>query len=173
MMAYEERDLETMPIERLEGVAMDMAGEVDQFDTALSEAIAPEGDFSMDRLNGVVDALNDVVELIPDADEYPVFEEDIEVFPMEFVNYFDMINMALNDAAMEDMVIELETIADDKDLARLTGQLKAIAKNGDFKRFMKNQYRGAAPVEEEVVEEVPMEMAPMEEDMDNLFMERM
>jgi hypothetical protein len=180
MAMYEEKTLETMPIERLEGVATDMAMQVDENEMGLKEAMVPEGEFTAVRLNAVVDAMNDIVTLMPDVEEYPVFEDDIEVFPTEFMDYFNIINTALTDAAMDELVIEVETVQDDQDLARVAGELGSIAKNGEFKRFLKNQYKGAAaPVEEEVIEEFPMveegpigPEAPMEE-MDTLFMERM
>ena len=172
MATYSEEQLNSMPIERLEGVATDMAAQVDQNEMALTEAMAPEGEFSMARLNAVVDAMNDVVALMPDVEEYPTFEEDIDIFPPEFVDYFNMINTALRDAALNELEIDFMTAADDRDLAALAGALKSIAKNSEFKRHLKNAV-SAAPVEEEVIEEVPLEGEPMMEEVDTLFMDRM
>tara|TARA_R110002012_G_scaffold287778_1_gene480295 strand:- start:1126 stop:1647 length:522 start_codon:yes stop_codon:yes gene_type:complete len=173
MAMYNEEQLNSMPIERLEGVATDMAAQVDDNEMALTTAMSPEGEFSMARLNAVVDGMNAVVALMPDVEDYPTFEEDIEIFPGEFVEYFNMINTALRDAALDELEIDFMTVADDRDLARLAGELKSLAKNSEFKRHLKNAGGAAAPVEEEVIEEIPIEGEPMMEEVDTLFMDRM
>ncbi len=165
-MAYE-----TMGTPELEGMAMDMAAQVDQNQETMTMARAPEGDFSLTRLNAVVDALNDVVDLFPDVEIYPSFQEEVDLFPDEFVTYLDIVSAAARDAGVDELDIAIEGISDDSDLTLLAGQLKSLAKNKDFQRFMKSEY-AAAP--EEVVEEeviAPDEQPP--EEVDTLFMERM
>tara|TARA_R110000824_G_scaffold62094_5_gene164658 strand:- start:22122 stop:22619 length:498 start_codon:yes stop_codon:yes gene_type:complete len=165
-MAYE-----NIPTEELEGMAMGMAGEVDAARENTAMARAPEGDFSLGRLNTLVDAFNDVAELFPDMPMYPSFSEEVDMFPAEFVTAIDAVNAAATDAMMDDMVIEVMDITDDQDLARAAGQLKALAKDKDFQRFLKQEYTSPDVVEEEMVAPA----APEEggEVADDLFMSRM
>lgn len=165
-MAYE-----NIPTEELEGMAMGMAGEVDAARENAAMARAPEGDFSLTRLNALVDAFNDVAELFPDMPMYPSFSEETDIFPSEFVTAIDAVNAAATDAMLDEMVIDVMAIADDKDLAKAAGQLKSLAKNKDFQRFLKQEYTSPDVVEEEMVEPVAAEEGV--EAADDLFMSRM
>jgi hypothetical protein len=169
MARFTDEEMEAMPTEELEGVAMGMAEEVDATEDLMRESVAPEGDFSAAKLNAVVDALNDVLELMG-APEYPTFEEDIEVFPIEFVQQLEMINAALTDAGMDDLALVMAEISDDKDLTLLAGQIASLAGNKDFMRFLKQQTPAAPPEETVEVEET---IETPEGDTDALMMQRM
>ena len=108
--------------------------------------------------------------LMPDVPEYPSFEEDITVFPGEFVDAIEMVNQVASDVGLDDMVIDITVIGDDKDLTAAAGQLKALASSREFKQMLK-QMPGktdlAAPVEE------APPAGPADEEMDNMMMMRM
>lgn len=172
MARFTDEEMDAMSTEELEATAMGMAEEVDDTERFMRDVVAPEGDFSAAKLNSVVDALNSVLDILG-APAYPTFEEDIEVFPIEFVQQLEMINGALTDAGMDDMVLAMEGISDDKDLTLLAGKLASIAKDKDFVRFLKQQSPPDAapePVEEEIVEET---VETPEGDVDALMMQRM
>jgi hypothetical protein len=170
-MALRER-LEGMPVEKLEEMKAGMEQEVADNDMMLAEAetAAPQGDFSAAKLNTMVGALNAVLEQMPQVPEYPEFSEDIEVFPQEFVDAIEMVNQVASDVGLDDMVIDITVIGDDKDLTAAAGQLKALASSREFKQMLK-QMPGktdlAAPVEE------APPAGPPEEEIDNMMMMRM
>ena len=172
MARFTDAELDAMPTEELEGVALGMAEEVDATEDLMRESVSPEGDFSAAKLNAVVDALNSILEIMGGADPYPVFEDDIEVFPIEFVQQFEMVNAALTDAGMDDLIIDLTVVGDDKDLSLLAGQLASLAADKDFIRFLKQQ-APPAPTEEVVEVEETIETPEMTEDVDALMMQRM
>jgi len=175
MARFTDEDMDAMSTEELEGAAVEGAAELEADESAVLEATAPEGDFSMRALNAVVDALNEINGLMG-APEYPTFEEDIELFPTEFMDNLNMVNQALTDAGMDEMSIDLMTMGDDKDLTLLAGELASLASDKDFVRFMRQQEREApAPAPEEEVVEVDetIETPGMTEDIDALMMQRM
>jgi hypothetical protein len=170
-MALRER-LEGMPVEKLEEMKAGMEQEVADNDMMMAEAetAAPQGDFSAGKLNTMVGALNAVLEQMPQVPEYPEFAEDIEVFPQEFVDAIEMVNQVASDVGLDDMVIDITVIGDDKDLTGAAGQLKALASSREFKQMLKQmpgQTDLAAPVEE------APPAGPADEEMDNMMMMRM
>lgn len=155
-------------------------GMVDQLRMAEEEemqAMAPTGDFSKSALNSLVRAHNKVSSLF-DMETYPDFSEGLEEFPARFVRELMMIAQAVSDAIDADildgeMMIDLEGVSSDRDLALLAGRLESISKSKEFKRFLKE----ASEVDDEPVEDkeeasVPAEEAS-DEDIDRLMMERM
>ena len=140
-------------------------------------AMAPVGDFSKAALNSLVKAHNKVTALFEGTETYPEFEDDQETFPGEFVRELMMISQAVDDAIAAgllegDMAIDLDGVAEDRDLAMLAGRLDQIAKSKDFKRLLKEQ---PGPEEEgpkeEPAEEVPE--GPTDEDLDALMSSRL
>ena len=115
----------------------------------------PEGKFSAGALNRLVNELNGVLELF--GESYPEFEEDITIFPQEFVQSLNMVGAAAVDAGV-DFEIVFEDIADDRDLAMLAGQLRTLAKDRAFQRFLQEStlVEEEPVVEEEVVVEEPI-----------------
>ena len=122
----------------------------------------PEGKFSAGALNRLVNELNGVLELF--GESYPEFEEDITIFPQEFVQSLNMVGAAAADAGVEFEIV-FEDIADDRDLAMLAGQLRTLAKDRAFQRFLQEStlVEEEPVVEEEVVveEEIPTDMDAM------------
>lgn len=130
--------------------------------------IVPEGKFSKGALNRLVKQLNVVLEMFDQS--YPEFNEDITVFPPEFVTSLEMVMTAANDAGV-DFDLDFEEIKDDRDLAMVAGKLSKLAKDKTFKRFLEsNSLRPEEAEEETVVEEETVEMPS---DMDEMFARRM
>lgn len=170
-MALRER-LEGMPVEKLQEMATGMEQEVVDNEAIIAEGqvALPEGDFSAGKLNMMVGALNEVLGQMPEVPEYPEFQEDIEVFPQEFVDAIEMVNQVASDVGLDEVVIEVGVIGDDTDLTAAAGQLKALATSREFKQMLK-QMPGktdlAAPVEE------APPAGPPEEEIETLMMSRM
>lgn len=145
------------------------AQEVGAEQDVLREAtmVVPEGKFTKNALNRLVKELNAVLELFQQS--YPEFEEDITIFPEEFVTSLDMVATAAADAGV-DFELDMQSIRDDRDLAMVAGQLRNLAKDKTFKKFLEsNTIMG----DEEVVEEEVAVEEPMPEDMDAMFAGRM
>jgi len=155
-------------------------GMVDQLRMAEEEdmqSMAPTGDFSKSALNSLVRAHNKVSSLF-DMETYPDFSEGLEEFPARFVRELMMIAQAVSDAIDADildseMMIDLEGVSSDRDLALLAGRLESISKSKEFKRFLKEASEADdEPVEDKEEGSVPAEEAS-DEDIDRLMMERM
>ena len=117
--------------------------------------ILPEGKFSVGALNRLVKELNGVLELF--GESYPEFEEDITIFPQEFVQSLNMVGAAAADAGVEFEIV-FEDIADDRDLAMVAGQLRKLAKDKTLQKFLQEStlVEEEPVVEEEVVVEEPI-----------------
>jgi len=127
----------------------------------------PQGKFSSGALNRLVKELNGVLQLF--GETYPEFEEDITIFPQEFVQSLNMVSAAAADAGVE-FEINMEEITDDRDLAIVAGQLRKLAKDKTLQKFLQE----STMVEEEpVVEEEVVEEPVMEADIDAMFAGRM
>lgn len=145
------------------------AQEVGAEQDVLREAtmVVPEGKFTKNALNRLVKELNGVLELFQQS--YPEFEEDITIFPEDFVASLDMVATAAVDAGV-DFELDMQSIVDDRSLAMVAGQLRNLAKDKTFKKFLEsNTIMG----DEEVVEEEVVVEEPMPEDMDAMFAGRM
>ena len=64
-----------------------------------SAMITPQGKFSKNALNRLVKELNVVLDMFEQS--YPEFEEDITVFPEDFVRMLDMVASAVSDAGLD------------------------------------------------------------------------
>ena len=106
-----------------------------EMDSALA-AQAPDGDFSVDGLNRLVEALNGVLPMF-DVEDYPTFDDAIDgALPIEFVKQLKMVLAAAADSGLEEMQVDLSAIQDDQDLMMLAGRLDALSQDVGFKRFL-------------------------------------
>jgi hypothetical protein len=112
---------------------MDMAKEVD--DAEMSAIPKIEGDFSLQRINGVVAALNRVNRMFQ-APPYPDFESAPQVLPPEFVKNLLMVDAAVDASGMDEYSLKLEEIADDDGMKMIQGRLDAMASDKSFKAFL-------------------------------------
>ena len=124
-----------------QGEAEGMVDQLRMAEDAEMSAMAPTGNFSKVALNSLVRAHNKVSSLF-DMETYPDFSEGLEEFPANFVRELMMIAQAVSDAIDEDvlegeMMIDLEGVSSDRDLALLAGRLESISRSKDFKRFLK------------------------------------
>ena len=144
-----------------------VGAEQDAMMEQMQQQITPQGKFSKNSLNRLVKELNVVLEMFDQT--YPMFEEDITIFPEEFVSSLTMVKSAADDAGV-DFEINMEEISDDRDLAMVAGQLRKLSRDKTFKRFLE---ANTLMPEEEVVEEevVVEEEAPV--DIDAMFAGRM
>ena len=138
-----EVEIEKGPMEPAEEEMMGKAREMDDMEEEAYGATAPQGDFSAGGLNALVDGLNTVLPMfgIPD---YERFSEGMTTLPPKFVKLLTMVNEAVSAAGMDDMVIDLATITDDKGLKMAAGKLRSLAGKADFKRFLRSE-RPEAP----------------------------
>lgn len=123
------------------------------------ETVAPSGTYTVMGLNSLVDALNTVLPMfsIPD---YAKFTETVPTLPGEFVKMLTMVNEAAIGAGLDEAVVDLATIVDDKGLKMAAGKLMTLAANTAFKQYL----RSAEPmgtIEPKTAEAAPMGGAPM------------
>lgn len=139
------------------------------------ETAAPSGKYTVMGLNALVDALNVVLPMfgIPD---YAKFTESVPTLPGQFVKMLTMVNDAATQAGVDEAVIDLSTIVDDKSLKMAAGKLMTLAANTAFKQFL----RSSKPVmpEEEEEDDKEEEMAPKSSEApgmgaDDMMMSRM
>jgi|TARA_R100000084_G_scaffold108575_2_gene71600 hypothetical protein len=144
-----------------------VGAEQDAMMEQMQQQITPQGKFSKNSLNRLVKELNVVLEMFDQT--YPMFEEDITIFPQEFVSSLTMVKSAADDAGV-DFDIDMEEISDDRDLAMVAGQLRKLGRDKTFKRFL--EANTMMPEEEEVEVEIEVE-AGDDTDMDEFFAGRM
>ncbi len=138
-----EVEIEKGPMEPEEEEMMGQARQLDEVEDEAYMQVAPQGDFSVGGLNALVDGLNSVLPLfgLPD---YERFAESSGVLPPAFVKQLTMVMEAAKGAGLDDMMIDLGTITDDKGLKMAAGKLRALAANTSFKRFLRSE-RPEAP----------------------------
>lgn len=124
-------EMETMEVtpDRL----MDLAAEADEREMEMMPTIS--GDFSLDRVNKVVDSLNRVNKVFK-APMYPKFEKAPDPFPPEFIKNLEMVDAAIMSAELDEYKFDLSAIQDDEDLKSLAGKLDAAASDKSFKAFL-------------------------------------
>ena len=136
--------------------------------------VAPSGKYTVMGLNSLVDALNTVLPMfsIPD---YAKFTESVTTLPGQFVKMLTMVNEAAMAAGLDEVVIDLSTIVDDKGLKMAAGKLMTLAANTAFKQFLRSaEPRGTIePKEEEEEESGPMASEAMGMGADDMMMRRM
>lgn len=138
------------------------------------ETAAPSGTYTVMGLNSLVDALNTVLPMfgIPD---YAKFTETVPTLPGQFVKMLTMVNDAATQAGVDEAVIDLSTIVDDKALKMAAGKLMTLAANTAFKQFLRSS-KPTMPEEEE--DDKEEEMAPKSSEApgmgaDDMMMSRM
>ena len=154
------------------------AEEVDQEHERAMDMAAPQGAYSVESLNDLVDSLNKVLPMFNETQPYPSFSEGIDgELPTEFVSALMMVSQAATDAGLERLAPDLENMGDDAGLDRAARMMDTLAYNQTFKTFLKSTTPGtpqeltdAAPAEAAPVE--PMPAGPQPEEMDQLLAAR-
>ena len=146
--------------------ANDMTAAGDELQAEVDAALPPvRGLFSQTAANALVSAANAALTAGGFDGNYPEFDADLTELPAEFLRLL----MMLSDAAAQvapDIVIDLSTIEDDRDLAMLASQLQQLASSAEFQQLM------GGPGETEVVAEA-VPAAPAAPPEEALMMERM
>jgi hypothetical protein len=152
-----------------------MIAEAEDVDEQEFAAMAPRGNFTAKAMNNLVAAANRLLPAFEQTPDYPTFNEDVQVFPTDFVRVLGMFQGAVNSAVDagaidEQFDFEMEDIVDDQSINLLAGKITNLANNREFKNFLKNP-----PMEEEVEEATVEEEIPMasDEEMNKMFMDRM
>lgn len=168
----------------MEGPEMSLQVEIETAeneDEAMYSEMAPSGRYSKKALNNLVKATNTLLPLFEQTPDYPTFTEDLEGrLPTDFVRVLAMFQGAIDGAVQTDAIdgefaFAMEELTDDNAANILAGKLTSIAKNRDFRNFLKEPAMVEETMEEEVVaEEGPATPETMSEDeLDALFMGRM
>ena len=132
-MMMAERAMEEKAMEPTPDRLMDLADEADEAEMQAMPVI--EGDFSLARINGVVNALNRVNKMFQ-APEYPQFESAPKVLPPEFVKNLLMVDAAVDASGMDEYSLQLDELADDEAMKMVQGKLDAMASDKSFKAFL-------------------------------------
>ena len=108
---------------------------MDENITEEAVTLAPEGRYSVNGLNSLVDALNEVLPLFQ-LPEYDAFGEEISgPLPEDFVRQILMVGTAAEAAGLE--ALDLTDVVDDRGLEILAGRLKTYARDRGFQQFLK------------------------------------
>jgi hypothetical protein len=147
------------PMPLPEGVR-EVADRADSARADVIESVTPEGDFSVDGINDVIDEINAV---LPKFGMEPIEAVSTSdgMLPTEVTQALMMVAQAAQDARIMDLTEDLDALADDQDLLILAGKLKSLAGSSDFDRFLATEApriaESAAP--EEALDE-PLPAAP-------------
>ena len=134
------------------------AGELqDETDDML---VVPKGNFSKAVLNGLVAAFNTALTASGFEGNYPKFTSDQTSLPLDLVRGLAM----MADAAAESdsgIVIELENVSKDRDIAMLAAQVKALAESEEFAAMMTEapEIEVSVEIEKQTPEQLMMERA--------------
>jgi len=170
--------------EEMEQPSMEMEIEIqgaEEDDEMMFDDMAPEGNYTPKALNNLVKATNRLLPLFDQTPDYPTFNEPLTKLPTDFVRVLMMFSGAIDDAIANDMIdeemsFELQEITDDAMINMLAGKVNNLVNSKEFKRYLKEMPNEEGMEEEEVVSAGESMMdgdAPDEEQMDELFMERM
>lgn len=153
-----------MGLEQVEEKLIGLAKENDKVENEAMSRAAPQGKFSTGAIKKVCDALNSVLTLFPGAPPCEVGEYE-GVIPPQFIKMFEMINAAVKGAGLDELVIDYDSITDDKGLILLAGKLTSLGANSQFKSFLRSEKKDeAAPTKVEEVKEVKeVKEAPSED----------
>ena len=120
----------------------EMEAKMNEADSAFNEAMEagnPEGEFSASALNVLIDKVNEALKLFgDDAQEIAQAESDGE-FPTELTKAISMLERAAIDSGVSDDDMGLGELQSDGDIKMLAGKIAALAKNQNFKTFLKSQ----------------------------------
>jgi hypothetical protein len=153
-----------------------------EMDAMEEEALSGlSGDFSVNGLNRLVDALNQANRVFK-APTYPRFKSAPEVLPPEFLRNLEMVNAAVTDAGLDDYKFDLSGVENDTDLKMIAGKIDAASQDKSFKAFL-NKPQGMGDIQAEMdmpVQEMSGEAISVStvdpskgEDEEELFMARM
>lgn len=166
---------EMMPME--EDTSQEVS-DIAQMDDEVYMEMAPKGNFTPKGLNNLVKAANQLLPLFGQSPDYPTFSESTKSLPTDFVRVLAMFKAAVDEAIAEgvlgeELAISFDNVIDDLALTSLAGKISQMAKNFNFKKFLKE-----SPPEEtratEAGEEMGMEEEEMSDgEMDDLFMSKM
>jgi len=152
-----------------------MGAEAEDAEEGMYEEMTPKGKFSPKGLMPLVKAANALLPLFGQTPDYPALNEPMTELPVDMTRVLSMFIAAVDDA-MEadalgpDMALSLDGVVDDRGLMLLAAKIGALAKDKEFKRFLKEPGEMKAPALDE--ERTPMpEMA--DEAADSLMMSRM
>lgn len=163
------------------GPVTGMAQEAEMSDEQNYDAMSPTGNFTPKGLSALVKATNIMLPLFGQTGDYPMLNQPLKKLPTDFTRVLTMFKAATDDAIAEevigsDMAIDFEMLKDDSSLMLLAGKLNQLAKNKDFKKFLKeppaNETKGSEAGEEGGMPEEEMP-ANSSESMDSLFANRM
>ena len=158
------------------------ADEFDEETDKVFEAAAPEGSYSLDALNDLVDSLNDVLPLFEVAEPYPAFTQPIDgPLPQEFVRQLSMVSQAAADAGIERLAPDLEKMTDDSGLDKAARQMDTLIDNQTFITFLKTNQPAIGPevpADAPAAPDVPLgqsapEASPADGDLEDMFAGRM
>ena len=150
---------------------MENAGRRIDFEVETTMAMElPQGKYSENMLNKLVDALNKFAPMMEFTAIDKVSGEQTQM-PLELVQLIMGIAGAAEEADMA-LQINLSEMESDRDIASLVGQLESLLKNAEFKKFLEEDVFGdEEPVEREMEDEVAVEK-DAEEDLDEMFARR-
>ena len=152
-----------------------MAAEAEDSEEGMYEETAPKGKFSPKGLMPLVKAANALLPAFGQTPDYPALKEPMTQLPTDLTRVLSMFIAAVDDAVSAEavdpqMTLSLDGVTDDRGLMLLAAKIDALAKNKDFKRFLKEP--GPMPEANVDEERTPTpEMA--DEAADSLMMSRM
>lgn len=159
----------------MEAPVAGMLNEAEMADEEMFDKMAPTGQFTKKGLNNLVSATNRLLPLFGQTPDYPSFTEDVTKLPTDFVRVLSMFADAIDDAVESeivgsDMALSLDAITDDLSLTAAASKLDALARNKEFKKFLREPYAKSESKEKPEIEE---EKGMGEDEMDSLMMNRM
>jgi hypothetical protein len=171
-------DLDTAGMEPTDSKDMDAAmasaAEADSEMDEMADAVAPEGNYSKQSLNILVDSINKILPLF-DETLPPLASYDADVkgpLPTELVKAVTMVNAATTDADLPDLVPDLTAMVDDRGLENGAAKMILLAKNRDFKMFLSASTTAPAKIAVVAPEAKGAPTAPTDDEMNAMFMSR-
>lgn len=164
-----------MPAEQLKQKLEELNTEAEQMEGELSESLAPDVEFSVRRLNQLIESINTLMPFFQEP-ELPMVEGSGKVeMPIEVFDALQMIFGAAEDAGIGSLD-DIAEIGDDRALSLIDSKVSGLAQNGEFRSFLRQppQQMEKKPEAMEEAPEQPEEMegALDEDEMNKLFMQR-
>ena len=166
------------PIE-LEGLAA--AEAADEGRENVFESMAPDGAYSVDALNDLVESLNKALPLFDVKEQYPSFDGPVDgPLPTDFVAKLSMVSQAAKDAGIERLSPDLNTMNDDSGLDKAARQIDTLVDNQSFVTFLKTEQMTIGRGKEQSdldagppPSAAPALQEPSEDEVDDMFAGRM
>jgi len=155
-----------------------MTDEAQYEDESTMNEMAPKGKFTPKGLGPLVKNTNIMLPLFGQTPDYPMIAEEVNQLPTDFFRILSMFKAAVDDAIAEeivgaDMAIDFNTLKDDTSLMLLAGKLNQLAKNKEFKKFLKEPPKNETKATEAGEEGGMPEEEMSSENADKLMMGRM